>query len=140
MKKFLLKSLSLILLLFFPSCESPRLVFPDMDFGVVIDSSEVQLFTSGKRDSVELIVMGDRIKSEDSVVVLFSKNNELRFSAVTTMKLFVKNNIDFGSETIVSMTDHYKLTSVNDSLISHRTLTKIIFASEKTQLINWDKK
>ncbi|GAB1349324.1 hypothetical protein MASR1M107_15380 [Ignavibacteriales bacterium] len=111
-----------------------------MDFGVVIDSSEVQLFTSGKRDSVELIVMGDRIKSEDSVVVLFSKNNELRFSAVTTMKLFVKNNIDFGSETIVSMTDHYKLTSVNDSLISHRTLTKIIFASEKTQLINWDKK
>lgn len=140
MKNFAFGFFALLLFFCFVSCESPRLVFPDLDYGVVIDSSDVKLYQSGKRDSLDLISPGDRIKAQDSIVILFSPTQELYFSSQATVKLFVERNLDFGDETIVNITDHYSISKINDSLVVRRSATKIIFASEKTQSISWHQK
>ncbi|KAB2909421.1 MAG: hypothetical protein LC102_02295 [Ignavibacteriales bacterium] len=110
--KFLLTTFCLSVILFFAACESPRLIFPDIDYGVIIDSSDSPVFSTEQPDSTSIILTGDRLKATDSTITIFSNQIELKFSYNTTIKDMIKANIDLGNETIIKMTDHFSLRNV----------------------------
>lgn len=119
------------------SCESPRLVFPDIEYGVVVDSTTLPLFTSGTRDSLSILVPGDRIVSPDTVVTLFTQDDEFRLSAVNTKMDIISGGVDVGNETITTMTDHFIISRSNSRILQKRTHTVIGFSSGENRVINW---
>ncbi len=125
-------------LLLFSSCESPRLVFPDFDYGVVIDSSARPLFMEESLDSLSVVLPGDRIKATDTVVTLYSKRGEVRFSANATIKEMISASIDTGEETIIRMTDHFIVGP--DTLPAEKVKTILEYASGNPLVISWKEK
>jgi len=126
-----------VFFLLLASCESPRLVFPDIQYGVVIDSTSPALYTSGRRDSLSILVPGDRIVSPDTVVTLFTQDDEFRLSAVNTTTDIISGGFDFGNETITTMTDHFIISRSNSRILPKRIRTVIGFASGENREINW---
>lgn len=129
--------LYLLPLLVFTSCESPRLVFPDIDYGVVIDSSDRPLFMEESLDSLSIVLPGDRVKASDSVVTLYTKTGEFRFSMSNTIKMMISSEVETGNETIIRMTDHFVIKSgsgVNDLT---KTKTVLEFSSDDPRTIDW---
>ena len=126
-----------IFFLLLTSCESPRLVFPDIDYGIVVDSTALTLFTSGKRDSLSILVPGDRIVSPDTVVTLFSQDDEIRLSALTTTRDIVSGGVEIGNETITTMTDHFIIYRSGAGIMPKRSRTEIGLASGENRVINW---
>lgn len=129
--------LYLLPLLFFTSCESPRLVFPDIDYGVVIDSSDRPLYMEASLDSTSIILPGDRVKAADSVVTMYAKTGELKFSINSTMKEMIVLNVKTGDETIIRMTDHFTIRPENGEKHLNKIQTVLEYASGETRTINW---
>ncbi len=129
--------LYLLPLLIFTSCESPRLVFPDIDYGVVIDSSNSPLYMEASLDSTSIILPGDRVKAADSVVTMYTKTGELKFSINSTMKEMIVLNVKTGDETIIRMTDHFTIRSENGEKHLNKIQTVLEYASGETRTINW---
>ncbi len=129
--------LYLLPLLIFTSCESPRLVFPDIDYGVVIDSSNSPLYMEASLDSTSIILPGDRVKAADSVVTMYAKTGELKFSINSTMKEMIVLNVKTGDETIIRMTDHFTIRSENGEKHLNKIQTVLEYASGETRTINW---
>lgn len=130
--------LYLLPLLVFTSCESPRLVFPDIDYGVVIDSSDRPLFMEESLDSLSIVLPGDRVKASDSVVSLYTKTGEFRFSVNTTIKEMISLEVETGEETIIRMTDHFIIAPGKTSTIKVKTILE--YASGDPRVIDWREK
>lgn len=121
-------------------CESPRMVFPDIDYGIVIVSSEVPVYNSDSRDSMSLIFPGDRIKSSDTLIELFTTNEVLSFSLKKTITLFMVKQIDTGNQTIIRLTDKYAILSRSGSTDLKRITTELEFSDETVKTILWEQK
>lgn len=121
-------------------CESPRMVFPDIDYGIVIVSSDVPVYNSDSRDSNSLIFPGDRIKSADSLIELFTTNKVLSFSLKKTINLFMTKQIDTGNQTIIRLTDKYAVLKRGSSTDLRRITTELEFSDETVKTILWDQK
>ncbi len=125
-------------LLLLTSCESPRLVFPDIDYGVMIESSDLPLFMDESLDSLSLVLPGDRVKATDSIVSLYSKASALRFSVNSTIKEMIAAEVETGDETIIRLTDHFILGPGSTRAIKVKTILE--YASGNPRMINWREK
>jgi hypothetical protein len=121
-------------------CESPRMVFPDIDYGIVIVSSDVPVYNSDSRDSNSLIFPGDRIKSADSLIKLFTTDEVLSFSLKMTINLFMTKQINTGNQTIIRLTDKYAVLKRGSSTDLRRITTELEFSDETVKTILWDQK
>lgn len=121
-------------------CESPRLVFPDIDYGIVIVSSDLPVYTSDSKDSNNLIYPGDRIKSSDTLIELFTSNEVLTFSLKKTVDLFMTKQINTGNQTIIRLTDRYAVVKKGTSTELRRITTELEFSDETVKTILWDQK
>lgn len=121
-------------------CESPRMVFPDIDYGIVIVSSDLPVYNSDSRDSMSLIFPGDRIKSSDTLIELFTTNEVLSFSLKKTINLFMTKQINTGNQTIIRLTDKYAILKRGSSTDLKRITTELEFSDETVKTILWDQK
>lgn len=140
MKFFLSTIILLFTALALYGCESPRLVFPDIDYGIVIVTSDVPVYNSDSRDSMSLIFPGDRVKSSDSLIEQFISNEVLSFSLKKTINLFMTKQIDTGNQTIIRLTDKYAILKRGSSTELKRIATDLEFSDETVKTILWDQK
>jgi hypothetical protein len=121
-------------------CESPRMVFPDIDYGIIIVSSDMPVYNSDSRDSLSLVFPGDRIKSADSLIQLYTQDKELSFSLKKTINLFMTRQINTGNQTIIKLTDKFFILKQGGSIGLKRISTDLEFSDETVKTILWDKK
>lgn len=140
MKIFISTIILLTTALTLSGCESPRMVFPDIDYGIVIVSSDVPVYNNDSRDSSSLIFPGDRIKSADSLIELFTTNEVLSFSLKKTINLFMTRQINTGNQTIIRLTDKYAVLRRGNSTDLRRITTELEFSDETVKTILWDQK
>lgn len=140
MKIFISTIILLTTALTLSGCESPRMVFPDIDYGIVIVSSDVPVYNNDSRDSSSLIFPGDRIKSADSLIELFTTNEVLSFSLKKTINLFMTRQINTGNQTIIRLTDKYAVLKRGNSTDLRRITTELEFSDETVKTILWNQK
>lgn len=140
MKIFLSTIILLTAAFMLSGCESPRLVFPDIDYGVVIVSSDVPVYNSDSRDSTGLIFPGDRVKSSDTLIKLFTNNEVISFSLKKTINLFVAKQIDTGNQTVIRLTDNYSILKKGSSTELRRITTELEFSNKTAKTIVWEQK
>ncbi|MBK7866887.1 MAG: hypothetical protein IPJ75_07810 [Ignavibacteriales bacterium] len=140
MKIFVSTIILLTTALTLSGCESPRMVFPDIDYGIVIISSDLPVYNSDSRDSNNLIYPGDRIKSSDTLIELYTSDKVLSFSLKKTINLFMTKQIDTGNQTIIRLTDKYAILKRGSSTDLKRITTELEFSDETVKSILWDQK
>jgi hypothetical protein len=137
MKRFFTPFCLITISFFFGSCESPRKVSPDLDYGILIESADVPFYNSGEKDSLSEMFVSDRIKSSDSLIFIYTKSVELKFSYNETIKLFVQQKVNIGNETIYKVTDKYKIINLKNLVKAERTSTELELSDEKIKTIFW---
>ncbi|GJQ31370.1 MAG: hypothetical protein HBSAPP04_02090 [Ignavibacteriaceae bacterium] len=104
----------------------------------MIDSSDRPLFMEESLDSLSIVLPGDRVKASDSVVSLYTKTGEFRFSVNTTIKEMISLEVETGEETIIRMTDHFIIAPGKTSTIKVKTILE--YASGDPRVIDWREK
>lgn len=126
-------------------CESPRKVYPDYDFGVVIDSvindggPEIKLYSTDKEKEEFLFIPGDRVVAAQPPVKIFVRHgeeplHEFDFHIKDTEKLILKDStMNKEGITIFSVTDHYNLINKKDK--AEMVRTKSVFKTIEDSVI-----
>lgn len=145
MKKFVFILISALIIY---GCDSPRKVYPDYDFGVVIDSvindggPEIKLYSTDREKEEFMFLPGDRVVAAQPPVKIFVRHGEeplhqFDFFIKDTEKLIIKDtSLSKEGISIYSITDHYNLINSKDKAELRRTKSVLKTTEDSVIILN----